>query len=130
GERRWRAAQRAGLYDVPVVVRELSERDGFEAALVENLQREDLNPIETAQAFQRLLDEYGYTQESLAARAGKDRSTIANSLRLLKLPRDVMDRIIAGELSEGHGRALLAAPNEATVSRLAEQVASKGLSVR
>ncbi|MCA9581836.1 MAG: ParB/RepB/Spo0J family partition protein, partial [Myxococcales bacterium] len=130
GERRWRAAQRAALREVPVFVRELSHREGFEAALVENLQREDLNPIETARAFQRLLEEFDYTQETLASRVGKDRSTIANSLRILKLPAEITDMIIDGRLTEGHGRALLGAPNEATIKRLADQAVKKGWSVR
>jgi ParB family chromosome partitioning protein len=86
GERRWRAAQRAGLHQVPAVVREVAESQAFEMALVENLQREDLNPIEEAEGYQRLVAEFGYTQESLSARVGKDRSTVANALRLLKLP--------------------------------------------
>src|SRR5688572_30547587 len=90
GERRWRAAQRAGLREVPVFVRELTPKESFEAALVENLQREDLNPVETARAFQRLIDEHGHTQDSVAARVGKDRSTVANAMRLLKLPPDVL----------------------------------------
>jgi len=128
GERRWRAAQRAGLREVPVFVRELSEKDAFEAALVENLQREDLNPIETARAFQRLVDEHGHSQESVATRVGKDRSTVANALRILKLPSDVLDLIEDGTLSEGHGRALLPAGKRA--GRLARQAVRKGWSVR
>lgn len=130
GERRWRAAQRAGLTAVPVFVRELGEAQAFEAALVENLQREDLNPIETARAFQRLIEEHGHTQETVAKRVGKDRSTVANALRLLKLPNEVLDLMEAGRIAEGHGRALLGAPDVATMKRLAHTVASKGLSVR
>jgi ParB family chromosome partitioning protein len=129
GERRWRAAQKAGLREVPVHVRELSDRGAFEASLVENLQREDLNPIETARAFQRLVTEYGLTQETIAERVGKDRSTIANSMRLLKLPDVVLDQIEAGELTEGHGRALLTAPED-KVEPLARAARLKGLSVR
>lgn len=128
GERRWRAAQRAGLHQVPVFVRELSEKDAFEAALVENLQREDLNPIETARAFQRLVDEHGHTQESVASRVGKDRSTVTNALRLLKLPASVLDLVEDGQLSEGHGRALL--PAGKTALRLAREAVRKGWSVR
>jgi ParB family chromosome partitioning protein len=130
GERRWRAAQRAGLHDVPVFVRELSEGKAFEAALVENLQREDLNPLETARAYQRLLDEHGHSVESIAKLIGKDRSTISNALRLLKLPDEVIDKIEARELSEGHGRALLGAGDVATMVRLAREAVEKGWSVR
>lgn len=130
GERRWRAAQRAGLTKVPVFVRELSTGEAFEAALVENLQREDLNPIETAKAFQRLVDDHGYTQDSVAKRVGKDRSTVANSLRLLKLPELVLEMLEQGQLSEGHGRALLGAPSTAAMKKLARQAVSKAWSVR
>lgn len=128
GERRWRAAQRAGLRQVPVFVRELGPKEAFEAALVENLQREDLNPVETARAFRRLLDEHGYDQEALAARVGKDRSTIANATRLLKLPEEVLDLVEEGALSEGHGRALLPAGGHA--ARLAKKAVAHGWSVR
>jgi ParB family chromosome partitioning protein len=130
GERRWRAAQRAGLKEVPVFVRELSSEAAFEAALVENLQREDLNPIETARAFDRLIDEHGLTQETVAQRVGKDRSTIANALRLLKLPDAVLSLLEDGRLSEGHGRALLGAPTAAATKKLAQQAVRKGWSVR
>ena len=130
GERRWRAAQRAQLRQVPVFVRELSPQQAFEAALVENLQREDLNPVETGRAFQRLLDEFGHTQETIASRVGKDRSTIANAVRLLKLPDDVLGMVESGQLSEGHGRALLAAADDGSIRRLARLVVQKGLSVR
>lgn len=130
GERRWRAAQRAGLRDVPIVVRELSTQQSFEAAIVENLQREDLNAIETARALQRLIDEHGHTQESVAQKIGKDRTTVANSIRLLKLPPGVLERIENAELSEGHGRALLGAPTTAAISRLATLAVEKGWSVR
>jgi ParB family chromosome partitioning protein len=130
GERRWRAAQRAGLHDVPVFVRELNESKAFEAALVENLQREDLNPLETARAFQRLIDDHGHTPDTLAQLVGKDRSTIANSLRLLKLPEAVTDLIEAKQLSEGHGRALLVAGDVATMQKLARQAIAEDWSVR
>ena len=130
GERRWRAAQRAGLFEVPIVVRELTDAQAFEAALVENIQRADLNPIETARAFQRLLDEHKHTQETLAARVGKDRSTVANALRLLKLPDAVLDLIETGQLSEGHGRALLAAGEGNAMLKLARNAVEKGWSVR
>lgn len=130
GERRWRAAQRAGLKEVPVFVRELNEQRAFEAALVENLQREDLNPIETARAFQRLVDEHGHTQDSIAALIGKDRSTIANALRLLKLPEEVLQHIESGRLTEGHGRAILQSGDVPTMLKLARMTIAKSLSVR
>ncbi len=130
GERRWRAAQRAGLHEVPVFVKELSDAEAFEAALVENLQREDLNPIETARAFQRLLDEHGHTQETVAQRVGKDRSTVSNSLRLLKLPEGVLEMVEQGQLSEGHGRALLVAGDQNTMTKLARSAIEKSWSVR
>lgn len=130
GERRWRAAQKAGLREVPVFVRELSTEEAFEAALVENLQREDLNPIETARAFQRLVEEHGNSQEAVAKRVGKDRSTVANALRLLKLPEAVLAMVEDGKLSEGHGRALLGAPDVASIKRLAHEAVKKGWSVR
>lgn len=130
GERRWRAAQQAGLKDVPIFVHQLDDEGAFEAALVENLQREDLNPMEMARAFQRLVDDYGYTQEAIATKVGKERSTVANALRLLKLPKDVMELVEDGELSEGHARALLSAPNVAGMKKLARAAVSKGWSVR
>ena len=130
GERRWRAAQRAGLQEVPIFVRELSETAAFEAALVENLQRMDLNPIETARAFQRLVDEFGHTQEQVAQRVGKDRSTIANALRLLKLPDEILELVDEGQLSEGHGRALLGCASVPAMLKLARVAVAERLSVR
>lgn len=130
GERRWRAAQQAGLKEVPIFVHDLDDEAAFEAALVENLQREDLNPMETARAFQRLVDDYGYTQETIATKVGKERSTVANALRLLKLPQDVMTLVEDGQLSEGHARALLSAPNVSSMKKLARAAVSKGWSVR
>jgi len=130
GERRWRAAQQAGLKEVPIFMHDLDDEAAFEAALVENLQREDLNAMETARAFQRLVDDYGYTQETIAAKVGKERSTVANALRLLKLPHDVMELVEDGQLSEGHARALLAAPNVSGMKKLARAAVSKGWSVR
>lgn len=130
GERRWRAAQRAGLKEVPVFVRELSTEEAFEAALVENLQREDLNPLETARAFARLVEDHGHSQETVAKRVGKDRSTVANALRLLKLPAPVLAMLEDGRLSEGHGRALLGAPDAASIKLLAQEAVKKGWSVR
>jgi len=130
GERRWRAAQRAGLREVLVVVRDVSAKDAFELALIENVQREDLDPIEFAEALDRLLREHGYSQEKLAERVGKDRSTIANALRLLKLPKPVRERVVQGELSEGHARALLGAPSDQALVELADKVVKGRLSVR
>jgi ParB family chromosome partitioning protein len=130
GERRWRAAQRAGLHQVPAIIREAAELQAFELALVENLQREDLNPIEEAEGYQRLVAEFGYTQESLATRVGKERSTVANALRLLKLPPVVRGMVVEGRLSMGHARALLGLEEDAAIERLARQTASRNLSVR
>jgi ParB family chromosome partitioning protein len=130
GERRWRAAQRAGLREVMVVVRDVSTRDAYELALIENVQRADLDPIEFAEALERLVHEHGYTQETLAQRLGKDRSTIANALRLLKLPKTVRERVVHGDLSEGHARALLGAPNDEALEALADKVVKGRLSVR
>jgi ParB family chromosome partitioning protein len=130
GERRWRAAQRADLKQVLVVVRDVSAKDAFELALIENIQREDLDPIEFAEAMDRLIKEHGFTQDTLAQRVGKDRSTIANALRLLRLPPNVRERVVMGELSEGHARALLGAPDDKLLAELAEKVARGRLSVR
>jgi len=130
GERRWRAAQRAGLRQVLVVVHDVSAQSAFELALIENVQREDLDPIEFAEALDRLIKEHGYTQETLAGRVGKDRSTIANALRLLRLPASVRTKVVEGQLSEGHARALLGAPDEAALSQLAEKVLRGRMSVR
>jgi ParB family chromosome partitioning protein len=130
GERRWRAAQRAGLHEVPAVVRDVAEKRAFEMALVENLQREDLNPIEEAQGFERLIEEFGYTQEALAARVGKDRSTVANALRLLKLPDGVRGMVTGGRLSMGHARALLGLEGADAIERVARRVVARELSVR
>lgn len=130
GERRWRASQKAGLREVMVVVRDVSDKDAFELALIENIQREDLNPIELAEAFERLMRDLDYTQESLAGRIGKDRSTIANALRLLKLPEKVRDLVVTGELSEGHARALLGAPDDSVLGSLSDKVIKGRLSVR
>ena len=130
GERRWRAAQRAGLHDVPVVVREASAAGAFELALVENIQRADLNPIEEALAYRRLCDEHGYTQEQVADRVGKDRASIANALRLLKLPAFVRSLVQDGTLGMGHARALLALEEPAAIEAAARQVRDRALSVR
>jgi ParB family chromosome partitioning protein len=130
GERRWRAAQKANLREVLVVVRDVSAKDAYELALIENVQREDLDAIEFAEAIDRLIKEHGHSQETLASRLGKDRSTIANALRLLRLPASVREQLVNGELSEGHARALLGAPDEATLAALAEKVVRGKLSVR
>ena len=130
GERRWRAAQKAGLRAVPVVVKEVTSQDAFELMLVENLQREDLNPIEEAEAYQRLVSDHGYTQEKLADRVGKERSTVTNALRLLKLPGPVRGMVGAGRLSMGHARALLGLEDGASMERAAERVMARELSVR
>jgi ParB family transcriptional regulator, chromosome partitioning protein len=127
GERRWRAAQRARLHEVPVVVRELDDAETLELALIENIQRQDLNAIEEAQAYQRLAGEYGHTQDALAKIVHKSRSHVANLLRLLDLPEGVQARVSEGKLQMGHARALLGARD---VEVLAEEVIAKGLSVR
>jgi ParB family chromosome partitioning protein len=133
GERRWRAAQRAGLLKVPVVVRDVPEgshKELLELALIENVQREDLNPIEEAVAYQRLSEEFALTQEQIALAVGKDRSSVANYLRLLKLPEEVRADLASGALSMGHARALLAIANPAAQRHAAREVISRGLSVR
>jgi len=130
GERRWRACQRAGLREALVVVHDVSSLQAFELAIIENVQREDLDPIELAEALQRLIQEHGYTQEKLAERLGKDRSTIANSLRLLRLPEEVRDKVVSGELSEGHGRALLSLEDPKRMAEVAQKVILGRLSVR
>ena len=130
GERRWRAAQRAGLKEIPALLRDASDREAFELALVENLQRADLNAVEEAEAYEFLSREHGLTQEQVAGRVGKDRSTVANALRLLKLPGDVRDMVRDGRLEMGHARALLALERADLIRRTAQQVAREGLSVR
>ena len=130
GERRWRAAQRAGLHQVPVVIRDVSPAQAFELALVENLQREDLNPVEEAEAYQRLIEEHGHTQEQLATRLGRDRSTVANTLRLLKLPEPALRLLAAGALSTGHARALLGLEKPKVLAAALKDVQQRELSVR
>lgn len=130
GERRWRAAQRAGLLKVPVVYREVPDDRLLEVALIENIQREDLNPIEEAQAYRRLTDELHLSQDAIAAGVGKDRATIANYMRLLKLPAEVRTQVGAGALSMGQARALVTLPDEAAQRRVAREVVTRGLSVR
>ena len=133
GERRWRASQRAGLLRVPVVIRDVpegAEQQLLELALVENLQREDLNPIDEALAYQRLVDDFGLTQEQIAAAVGKDRTSVANYVRLLRLPEEVRGDVASGALSMGHARALLALPDPPSQRQAARDVISKCLSVR
>ncbi len=130
GERRLRAARQAGLAEVPVVVRPASDKESLELALVENLQREDLNPIELAQGYESLIADYGYTQEQLAKRLGRERSGVANTLRLLKLPEDVREDLIAGRLTAGHAKALLALEDPAELRKLRDLIVGEGVSVR
>jgi ParB family chromosome partitioning protein len=130
GERRWRAAQRAGLKEVPAIVREASDAEAFEIALVENLQRADLNAIEEAEAYQALIGEHGLTQEKVAERVGRDRSTVANALRLLKLPDDVRESVRAGLLEMGHARALVGLESVEAIRRAVARVLREKLSVR
>jgi ParB family chromosome partitioning protein len=130
GERRWRAAQRAGLLKVPVTIREVHDDQLLEVALIENIQRDDLNPIEEAQAYRRLSDDLSLSQEAIAAAVGKDRATIANYVRLLRLPVEVRNDVASGALSMGHARALVSLPDEAAQRRIAREVVSRGLSVR
>jgi ParB family chromosome partitioning protein len=127
GERRWRAAQRAGIHDVPVLIRELSDGEALEIALIENIQRTDLNPLEEARAYGLLLEQFNYTQQQLAESIGKSRSHIANTLRLLNLPLSVRQQIEQGSLTAGHARALVATDS---APELAEQIIKLGLSVR
>jgi ParB family chromosome partitioning protein len=130
GERRWRAAQRANMHNVPVVLRDVPEELALEMTLVENLQREDLNPIEQAHAFQRLIDEFHLTQEQVADRTGKDRTTIANAVRLLKLESPIQELLEEGRLTAGHARALLAVDDSQTRLGLARRIAKGGMTVR
>lgn len=130
GERRFRAAERLGLSTIPAVIRTVADDRVLEFALVENIQREELTPIEEAQALRRLQDELGLTQEALAGKVGKDRATVANTLRLLRLPAEVREELQRGTLSAGHARALLAIEDAAAIRDLAEQAIKQGLSVR
>lgn len=130
GERRWRAAQRAGLQKVPVLIRNVPRAQQVEISLVENLQREDLNPIEVAQAYEQLMKELGLTQQELADKVGMDRSTVANTLRLLKLPEEIQEMLASNKLAMGHARAILAVEDPAQQLALARQIVSGSLSVR
>ncbi len=127
GERRWRAAQRAGLHDLPVLIRDMSDGEALEIALVENIQRSDLNPIEEARGYSQLIEQFGYTQQKLAESVGKSRSHIANTLRLLALPEEVRRKLEEGDLTAGHARTLIA---KADPVAAAEQIVKLGLTVR
>jgi ParB family chromosome partitioning protein len=130
GERRLRAARLAGLKTVPAIVREVADAEALELALVENLQREDLNAVEEAETYRRLIEDFGQSQDGIARHVGKDRSTVSNALRLLRLPRKILDDIAAGTLAEGHARALLALDREADQIRARDLIVKGGLSVR
>jgi ParB family chromosome partitioning protein len=130
GERRWRAAQKAGLHEVPVVIQDVSEDWALEIALIENIQREDLNAVEEAFAYQYLIQSFDLTQEEVAKRVGKERSTVANALRLLRLPEVVQSDVVAGRLSMGHARALLSLEDEKQILQIQARILSTGLSVR
>jgi ParB family chromosome partitioning protein len=130
GERRWLAARRAGLKEVPILVRDASDKDVLEMALIENLQREDLTPLEEAQAYQRMISEFSYTQEVLAQKIGKDRSSVANMLRLLKLPDEIRNGLHRNDITVGHARALLALPDDHAQISYYRTIVKKGLSVR
>ena len=130
GERRYRASRMAGLTEIPVIIRELSEAETMELALIENLQREDLSPLEEAQGYEALMDEYGFTQEEVARSVGKSRPAVANALRLLKLPDSIAQYLKDGKISAGHARALLTLPNEDMMTDLCIQIVKSDLSVR
>lgn len=130
GERRWRAAKLAGLSEVPVIIRELTEQESAEIAIIENIQREDLNPVEEARAYQALIQEFGLRQEELAEKVAKNRSTITNSLRLLQLPDAVLELLSAGQLSAGHARCLVSLGSRNAQEELAQKIAAQKLSVR
>jgi ParB family transcriptional regulator, chromosome partitioning protein len=130
GERRWRAAQKAGLKEVPIVVKEVEGREALEISLIENLQREDLNPIEAAEAFKHLIEEFNMGQEDLSKRIGKDRTTITNTLRLLKLPIEVRNQLLQNRITSGHARAILSLESKEKQKELCALIIKKGLSVR
>jgi ParB family chromosome partitioning protein len=130
GERRWRASQIAGKKEVPVIIKELSDHEILELALIENIQREDLNPIEEAESYQRLIIDLGLTQDEISKRVGKDRSTIANALRLLKLSKEVREKISSGELSVGHARCLITLEDKKVQNQIMEEILTKQYSVR
>ena len=130
GERRWRASRMAGLTQVPVVVREMTDMEAMELALIENLQREDLNPIEEAEGYKLLMDTYSFTQEQAAEKVGKSRPAVANAMRLLVLPQEVLDMVKQGIISSGHARTLIPLSDDSLIIKLAEEISQKELSVR
>jgi len=130
GERRWRAAQKAGLKEVPVLLKEIEGREALEISLIENLQREDLNPMEAAEAFKHLIEKFNISQEDLSKRMGKDRTTITNTLRLLKLPLEVRNQLLQNRITSGHARAILSLENKEKQKELCTLIIKKGLSVR
>ena len=130
GERRWRAAKRAGLKNIPAIIRDVEDLTSLEHALVENLHRQDLGPLEEAAAFQQLIDDFGLSQEAVGQRVGKSRSSIANSLRLLHLPSSVQNYLLSGDISAGHARALLALTSRQDQDQLAQRIVKEALSVR
>ena len=130
GERRWRASKMAGLERIPAMVMDVTREESLEVALIENIQRDDLGPLEMAEAFKRLIEEFDYTQEALASRIGKDRATVANYLRLLNLPPDVKDALRRGAITMGHAKAILSLPTKALQVQATKEVLKKGLSVR
>lgn len=130
GERRWRASQMAGLTEVPVVIRDMDDKEAAELALIENLQREDLNPIEVAEGCHQLIEKYGLTQETAAKKLGKSRSSVTNSLRLLALPQEVRHKVSEGILSAGHAKVLLGLPTQELMQQAAEEIEANGLNVR
>ena len=130
GERRWRASKLAGLSKLPVIIKEIDDKEAIELALIENLQREDLNPIEEAKAYKWLIEKFNYTQQLLAERIGKDRSTIANRIRLLTLPDHIKSMVLNNEITEGHARALLPLGDDSLMIEVANTILKKGLSVR
>ncbi|MCS6761002.1 MAG: ParB/RepB/Spo0J family partition protein [Candidatus Devosia symbiotica] len=127
GERRWRASQRAGLHDVPVIIRDVDDKEALELAIIENVQRADLNPLEEAMGYGQLIEQFDYTQQDLAQVIGKSRSHVANTLRLLRLPEDVREMVVSGSLTAGHARTLITVEDPATLAR---QIVTGGLSVR
>lgn len=130
GERRWRAARMAGVTEVPALVREMTDSEVMQLALIENLQREDLSPLEEAQGYQSLIETYGFTQEEVANTVGKSRPTVTNALRLLNLPKEILDLVSSGKISAGHARTLLSFPNTESMIRAAKLAVEQGVSVR
>lgn len=130
GERRWRAAQMAGLHEVPAIIKQIADREALQIALIENVQREDLDPIEEAESYQRLMDEFSLSQQEVAEKVGKERSTVANALRLQALPFEIKEMITKKQITVGHAKVLLAVTNQAAQTSLARKVLEKGLSVR